>query len=378
MHTSGRSVSRSPLQALVSTVCIGVEIVTLFANGAGRKVAAVTVARAGSRLLAVRYRPFGKTGLEISELVYGAGAVGGLLIRADDETRREAIRCALAGGVNWIDTAPSYGNGASETALGWLLEEVDERPHVSTKVGIDPAGSDIPGQIERSLHESLGRLRMERVDLLQLHNPVAPETGRRSLGLDAVLGSGGVADGLERMLERGLARNIGFTAIGDPASCRRVIESGRFHSAQVYYNLVNPSAGRPVPAEWSGYDFHDLIAACVDRGIAVLNIRVLAAGVIATDARHGREIPIIPHSEVELDEKRVAVVFARLGDRYGTRAQTAIRFSLAHGGVSGVLVGIGELEQIDEALEAIALGPLPDEALAELDHVYATDFAGLG
>ena len=101
----------------------------------------------------MRYRPFGKTDLEISELVYGAGAVGGLLIRAEDEARREAIRRALAGGVNWIDTAPSYGNGASETALGWLLDEVDERPHVSTKVGIDPASGDISGQVERSLAE---------------------------------------------------------------------------------------------------------------------------------------------------------------------------------------------------------------------------------
>jgi L-galactose dehydrogenase/L-glyceraldehyde 3-phosphate reductase len=323
----------------------------------------------------MRYRPFGNTDLEISELVYGAGAVGGLLIREDDETRREAIRRALVGGVNWIDTAPSYGSGASETALGWLLEEVDERPHVSTKVGIDPAAGDISGQVERSLAESLARLRTERVELLQLHNPVMPETGRRALGLDAVLGSAGVADALERMREQGLTRYVGFTAIGDAAACRRVVESGRFHSAQVYHNLVNPSAGRPVPAGWSGYDFENLIATCAARGVAVLNIRVLAAGVIATDRRHGREIPIVPNSEVSRDEKRVAAVFAQLGERYGTRAQTAIRFAIAHEGVSGVLVGIGELDQIDEALQAIALGPLPKPALAELERLYATDFA---
>ena len=116
----------------------------------------------------MRYRPFGKTDLEISELVYGAGAVGGLLIREDDETRRKAIHRALVGGVNWIDTAPSYGSGASEAALGWLLEEVDERPHVSTKVGIDTASGDISGQVERSLAESLSRLRTQQVELLQL------------------------------------------------------------------------------------------------------------------------------------------------------------------------------------------------------------------
>jgi L-galactose dehydrogenase/L-glyceraldehyde 3-phosphate reductase len=325
----------------------------------------------------VRYRPFGTTALEISELVFGAGVVGGLLVRADDDTKREAIRRAVAGGVNWIDTAPAYGNGASESALGWLLREVDREVHVSTKVGIDPAGGDIRGQIERSLTESLSRLQRERVELLQLHNPVMPETGRRSLGVEAVLGRDGVAEGLERMVEQGLARHIGFTATGDAASCRSVIESERFASAQVYYNLVNPSAGRMVPAGWSGYDFQDLISSCAERGVAVMNIRVLAAGVIATDQRHGREIPIVPNSEVHLDEKRVAAVFAKLGDGYGTRAQTAIRYALAHPNVSGVLVGFAELDYIDEALAAVAMGPLPEQALAELDALYRSDFGTL-
>jgi L-galactose dehydrogenase/L-glyceraldehyde 3-phosphate reductase len=142
-----------------------------------------------------------------------------------------------------------------------------------------------------------------------------------------------------------------------------VIESNRFDSAQVYYNLVNPSAGRPMPAGWSGYDFRDLISSCARLGVAVLGIRVLAAGVIVTDERHGREVPIIPHSEVEQDAQRAAAVFARIGDRYGTRAQTAIRFALSHADISGVVIGIGELDQIDEALTAIDLGPLPPEAL---------------
>jgi D-threo-aldose 1-dehydrogenase len=321
----------------------------------------------------VRYRSFGKTGLRISELVYGAGMVGGLLIRADDDTKREAIRRAVAGGVNWIDTAPAYGDGASESALGWLLDELDPRPHVSTKVGIDTRAGDIAGQVERSLHESLMRLRTERVDLLQLHNPAMPETGKRSLGVDAILGRSGVADALERAVEQGLTDTIGFTAIGDAESCRRVIESNRFHSVQVYYNLVNPSAGRRMPAGWSGYDFQDLISACAQRGIAVLSVRVLAAGVIATDERHGREIPIIPDSEVERDAQRAAAAFDRIGDRYGTRAQTAIRFALTHGDISGAVIGIGELDQIDEALAAIDLGPLPPEALEEIDRSYAGD-----
>ncbi len=66
----------------------------------------------------MKYREFGRTGLQVSELVFGGGAVGGLLVNADDDTKLDAIRRALAGGINWIDTAPLYGQGRSETALG--------------------------------------------------------------------------------------------------------------------------------------------------------------------------------------------------------------------------------------------------------------------
>jgi aryl-alcohol dehydrogenase-like predicted oxidoreductase len=100
----------------------------------------------------MRYRTLGRTGLEISELVFGGGKVGGLLIFQDDETKRAAIRMALDGGINWIDTAPLYGDGKSEEALGWLLKEIDDTPYLSTKVGLDPDRlDDIPGEIERSV-----------------------------------------------------------------------------------------------------------------------------------------------------------------------------------------------------------------------------------
>ena len=68
----------------------------------------------------------GRTGLQISELVFGGGFVGGILLHASDEVRREAIRRALDGGINWIDTAASYGNGQSEEVVGWLLSELPE------------------------------------------------------------------------------------------------------------------------------------------------------------------------------------------------------------------------------------------------------------
>jgi D-threo-aldose 1-dehydrogenase len=325
----------------------------------------------------MRHRPFGKTGLQVSELVFGGGWVGGLLIHQDDDTKLKALRRALDGGINWIDTAPSYGDGRSEEALGWLLREVDAKPYLSTKVRLDLSDlRDIPGQVEASFSHSLERLRRQRVDLLQLHNPIAGRTTEVAIGLDRVLGKGGVADALDRMRQQGLTRFIGITALGEAAACKEAIASGRFDSAQVYYNLLNPSAGQAMPTGWSAQDFSRLLGTCGEHGVAAMVIRVLAAGVLASEQRHGRENQIAEGADLETEAARARAVFAALGDRYGTRAQTAIRFALANPDVACVLVGMAELSHLEEALAAAELGPLPQDALARLQPLYASDFAG--
>ena len=323
----------------------------------------------------MKTRRFGRTGIEVSEMVFGGGFVGGILIHADDDTKRRAVRRALDAGVNWIDTAPLYGQGRSEEALGWLLEEIADAPYLSTKVGLDLERlDDIPGQIEESLHASLKRLRRDSVDLLQLHNPIRGQSGDGAIAIDHVLRDGGAADGLERLRQQGLTRFTGITALGEAASCRQAIESGRFDSSQVYYNLLNPSAGRAMPAVWSGHDFSGVIDACRTQDVAVMNIRVFAAGVIPTDERHGREIVITEDSEVPVEERRARAVFDALEDQYGTRAQTAIRFSLANPDLACVVVGLAELGHFDEALGGFEQGPLPEAALARLGEVYAANF----
>ena len=89
------------------------------------------------------------------------------------------------------------------------------------------------------------------------------------------------------------------------------------------------------------------------------------------DMRHGREIPIVQSFDMAAEEARVRAVFAKLGDRYGTRAQTAIRFALANPDLSCVVVGFAEIAHIEEALAGAEMGPLPGEALAALREVYA-------
>ena len=333
----------------------------------------------------MKFREFGRTGLEVSELIFGGGAVGGILVFADDDTKLAALRRALAGGINWIDTAPTYGQGKSETALGWLLDEVAETPYLSTKVKIDIGDlSDVSGQIERSLEESFGRLKRDSVDLLQLHNPIHAETGGGvsiasggAIGIEAVLGKGGVVEGFERARDQGLTRFIGLTALGEAGPICEAIRSGHFDSAQVYHNMINPSAARTLPEGFSGHDFGGVIAACKAVGAAVMNIRIFAGGSLPSDQRHGREAVIIQGSDLDIEATRAQAVFAQLGDSYGTRAQTAIRYGLANPDVAGVVIGLAELTHLEEALAAAEMGPLPQEALDQLNTVYAAQFGRL-
>jgi len=330
----------------------------------------------------MNYRRFGRTGLKVSQVVFGGGYVGGILILADDDTRRRVLRRALDAGINWIDTAPLYGQGRSEEALGRLLAEVADRPYLSTKVRLDlDTLADIPGEIERSVHQSLRRLKRDSVDLLQLHNQIASRTGSGVLGaisIEDVLRKDGVADGLERMRKEGLTRFIGLTALGESTAIVRALQSGRFDSAQVYYNLLNPSATRAMPPGWSGHDFFGVAAACARHDVAMMGIRVFASGVLATDVRHGREVVLTENSALQIETQRAQATLAALGPGHGKRAQTALRFALANPEFACFVVGLGEPRHLDEVIEAEAMGPLPEDVIFRLKPVYAQGFAGDG
>jgi L-galactose dehydrogenase/L-glyceraldehyde 3-phosphate reductase len=323
----------------------------------------------------MKHRTFGRTGIKVSEIVFGAGSVGGIVIYKDDATKREAIRRAFAGGINWVDTAAQYGNGKSEEALGWLLPESGAKPYLSTKFGLDVTNlNDIPAQIEERFMGSLARLKRSSVDLLQLHNRIGSKPGGRVMTVEQILGKNGVADGLDRLREKGLIRHMGITALGEAPCVCEVIRSGRFDSAQVYYNLLNPSAGRGMPKAWTGQNLGGIIDACRANNMAMMAIRIFAASVIATDERTGRESVLTTDTSIAEEERKAKAVFDAIGTDHGTRAQVALRFVLSNPDLSCAVIGSAELHHIDEALKAAGMGPLPAPVLARLDALYESDF----
>ena len=323
----------------------------------------------------MKHRAYGSTGIQVSEIIFGAGAVGGILVYKDDATKREAIRRAFAGGINWVDTAAAYGNGKSEEALGWLLPEAGQTPYLSTKFQLDVENlTDIPAQIETRLRESLARLKRTSVDVLQLHNRIGAKPGGRVMTVEQILGKNGVADGLDRLREKGLIKYRGITALGEAALVCEVIRSKRFDSTQVYYNLLNPSAGRAMPKAWTGQNLGGIIDACKSIGVAVMAIRIFAAGIIATDERTGRESVLTADTTLAEEQRKAKAVFDAIGSDHGTRAQVALRFVLSNPDVSCAIIGSAELHHVDEALQAAAMEPLPAEVLARLDALYGSDF----
>src|SRR5947209_5830975 len=119
------------------------------------------ITRHSSRVaISMRKVLLGRTGLEISELAFGGGVTGGMLIDADEPTRYTALKRAVEAGINWIDTAPIYGSGESERTIGRHWQSLASGLNFSTKVRLEAEDmSDIAGAITRSLEQSLERLR---------------------------------------------------------------------------------------------------------------------------------------------------------------------------------------------------------------------------
>ncbi|HUQ69256.1 MAG TPA: aldo/keto reductase, partial [Planctomycetaceae bacterium] len=221
--------------------------------------------------------------------------------------------------------------------------------------------SDIRGAVHRSFEGSLARLRLPRVTLLQLHNSITARRGDEPTSITPhdVLKPGGIADAFDELRAEGLVSHLGLTGIGQPDALRASVVSGRFETMQVPYHLLNPSAGRAMPAGFAETNYGHIIADCACQQMGVLAIRVLAGGALADNppSPHTLKTPFFPLALYERDRKQAATLRERLGPQQ-TLPREAIRFVLAHSHISSALIGFGECWQITEALEALT----PDDS----------------
>jgi aryl-alcohol dehydrogenase-like predicted oxidoreductase len=324
-------------------------------------------------------RMFGRSGMQISVLGFGCGAVGGLMVRGEPADQERAIGRALDAGVNYFDTAVQYGNGESERNLGRALKKLKPADVVvGTKVRVPTDTKSLAEVVTKSLEGSLQRLGLERVDIFHLHNPITTAGGGDTLSTRQVLEE--VVPAFEALRRQGKTRLLGITAIGDTSALHAVIDAGVFDSAQVIYNMLNPSAATALPPDYPAHDYGRLFDHAQAAGVGVVGIRVLAGGALSGSAwRHPiaspPPAPIGSAQNYEGDLQRAQRLAPLVEHGFAASiSEAAVRFCITQPAMGTILVGVATPQQFEDALTAVLKGPLPQaalDALAQLQKGFA-------
>jgi aryl-alcohol dehydrogenase-like predicted oxidoreductase len=312
----------------------------------------------------VHYRKLGKTGLEVSVLGYGAWGIGkSMWMGADDDESLRALRTAIEGGVNFIDTAHAYGNGHSERLVGEAVRNASETVYVATKIPpknlIWPASPGVhadeafPAEhVVRCTEESLERLGVERIDVQQFH-----------VWSDEWLDQGDWLEAVERLKQDGKIRAFGVS-INDhePANGIRLVESGQVDTVQVIYNAFEQSPEDELFPAVEAADVGVIARVPFDEGALTGQIRPdteFPAGDFRNDYFRG--------DRKEQVWERVQALATEAGVSMDELAALALRFCVTHPAVSCAIPGMRSVRNVERNLAAVDAGPL-DEAQLEIVH----------
>ncbi len=299
----------------------------------------------------------GNTPIHVTRLGLGAGVIGGLFAEVSEEAAIATVRRALALGINYIDTAPLYGHGKSETRLGLALEGVARDSFVlSTKVGrllvptprqaesvwfknlpaVEPVFDFSYDAVRRSLDASLERLKLDHVDILHVHDPDG--------AFDEVMS--GAYTALHELREQGVVRAISV-GCWDPALLTRFAEAGEFDAFLLpgKYTLLDQSA------------LDELLPVCVRKNISVIIGTPYGSGILATGSRAGAKFNYEDADPQMLDRvRKMEAVCAR----YEVPLQAAaLQFPFSHAAVVSVIPGARSPEEVETGLRMFEW-PIPD------------------
>ncbi|MCE9532884.1 MAG: aldo/keto reductase [Planctomycetes bacterium] len=309
-------------------------------------------------------RQLGRTNLSVSVVSFGAGPVSGLMTGTDCNRQLATVAAAIKAGINWFDTAPGYGQGSSETNLGRVLAELraSESVQIATKVRIpDDPQEPVADFVRRSVEESLARLRVARVSLLQLHNGLTARRGDAPSSITPadVLGPNGVLSAFRQLQKSGVVGFLGLTGTGQPEALRTVIHSGEFDTVQAPYNLLNPSAGTSAISPSGSTHYGNIFADCLKQRMGVFAIRVFAGGALLGQppSTHTLKTPYFPLALHQSDLQRAERIRVLLGNQL-PMSELAVRFALAHPLVTSAILGLGDPDQVNEIVNSPLDAPL--------------------
>ena len=310
----------------------------------------------------MRQRSFGKLGMA-SALTLGGGGLGQVWGPTTREECVATVREAVESGINVLDLAPSYGNGEAESVIGAAFDGVlpaGVRVTTKCRVGATPP-EQMYDLLSTSLAGSLERMKLERVDVMFLHNAVTlgEEGGDRLTSVATVAEA--VAPAFERLVAEGRVGHWGLTGISRADALIHLLTNGpRPDYIQCIANLLD-SGGGLLPRSGPGRP-RDIIAAANTNGAAVMGIRAVQAGAL-TDAI---DRPL-PEGHPELaDYARAAPFRAIAADVGHSAAYLAHCYALSMEGVSTVVLGVKNREELRECIAAEAAGPLDAALMARI------------
>ncbi len=322
----------------------------------------------------MNYRTLGRTGWKISEISFGAWAIGGSWGQVDDRQSLAALHAALDGGINFFDTADVYGDGRSERLLARLKKERKEPFYIATKAGRRLPAQTPEGYSRRNLtafvNRSLKNLHTDAIDLLQLHCP-HPDVYYRP----EVFGI------LDDLVRAGKLRHYGVS-VEKVEEALKAIEFPNVQSVQIIFNLF-----RQRPSEL-------FFAEAQRRKVGILARVPLASGLLS-----GK---ITAHSRFAADDHRA---FNRQGEAFdrgetfsgvdlatglraveelrkltpknATLAQMALRWILEFPAVTCSIPGAKRADQVAENIAASAMKPLPAATMKKINTLYTREIRPL-
>ena len=295
----------------------------------------------------------GSTGLKVSELSLGGGQ---FWTGSNVEQVREVIDVAFSAGINYIDTAPGYGD--SEKLLGQALANVDHPYIISTKLGGYPEPFDPrnPQALHTSVKHSLQLLGRDYVDILMIHEPDRP--GQFDWWTDWENFTGPVLEVMDQLKAEGIVR---FTGLGGTTAYElaHIINTGRFDVVLTAFNYS---------LLWREAEIAVIPAAKAN------NMGIIAGSPLQQGALTQRYDEQIAHGArwLSLPRRQQYKALYSLLDELGMSiVELAMRFVISNSDISCVLTGARTAQELKENLAVVQKGPLPADVLRRLDEIYA-------
>lgn len=310
----------------------------------------------------MEFRTLGSSDMKVSVISQGSWAIGGPWAHGwgevDDQESLRTIRKSIDTGINFIDTANVYGLGHAEEIIGEAIQGKRDKVFLATKFGaiVDAAGNitwdGSPAHMAKECEKSLKRMKTDRLDLLQVHWPIAGTPIAETM------------EGFNRLIQQGKLRYAGVCNF-NKTQMEEALRYGKLVSLQLRYNLLERDMEE------------DVIPFCIANGIGIQVYGPLAHGLLAGEFKLGDKLKADDwRSRYTLFqpatfEKIMGVLEGLLpiGKSHNRNlADLAINWVLNRRGVSTALVGMTHPWQVDENLKAVDF-KLSEQDLAEIERV---------